>query len=134
MSYMQFGSTAFAVVVPTVTSAVQSAFHSYNSLYVQHNRKPFLPPHRETDTTRTWLWWCWAGGHHVQLLCCVGFACTSLLGCWRAKTGLKYIWRGGQEVVSNTRSKTESLSPSPLPCTSGQAPLGMPRAPAPKGR
>lgn len=131
MSYMQFGSTAFAVVVPTVTSAVQSAFHSYNSLYVQHNRKPF-PPYRETDTTRTWLWWCWAGGHHVQLLCCVGFACTSLLGCWRAKTGLKYIRRGGQEVVSNTRLKTE---PSPAAnLTSGQATIRHAARPRTQGR
>ena len=30
---MQLGSTIFAVAVPTITSAVESAFHSYNSLY-----------------------------------------------------------------------------------------------------
>lgn len=33
MSYMQLGSTAFAVAVPTITSGINSAFHSYNSLY-----------------------------------------------------------------------------------------------------
>ena len=33
MSYMQLGSTAFAVAVPTIRSGIDAAFHSYNSLY-----------------------------------------------------------------------------------------------------